>query len=413
MTSALETTTVAAHCKCDRGEAPQRSHSRVAAWYAEAMRHTFRPRTRGIAALPILLLALTLGLPAQAGTAKGAVPLTPMTRGQFVSELLAALNVPLLRDPPPVFGDVPPTSPEFAAIATAQLDGLAQGVGPSLFGPARPVSAIAAATMALKAYSPVAAAWADQRGYLPVAVELGLLPTSFLEAPRHALDLMQGRRLIMQAAALHAAAGPGGWQWLAAAGGGAAKASAIMDVLVAAVSHRPLSSVALQVDPSAWAAVNRSYQRIAKNFSAFAALAPGVGWRVVGGGLWAVKPLGAGRYSADAALVLETVNPLTELPDVARQSAWLGWPSSSYFRFDFGEVDVTEHGVAGLNNLKGEVALSSLPGTLPSVVQSGVQAYPDWSVMAVGVATTYPTITAPAPTADSTETSFRADAGRL
>jgi hypothetical protein len=39
-------------------------------------------------------------------------------------------------------------------------------------------------------------------------------------------------------------------------------------------------------------------------------------------------------------------------------------------------------------------------------VQSGVQAYPAWSVMALGVATTHPTITAPAPTAVGPTTSF-------
>jgi hypothetical protein len=377
------------------------------------MKHALRPLLRGFGALAIVVLALLFGLPASAGTPAARLPLRPMTRGQFVSELLATLDVPLLRDPPPVFGDVPPSSPDFAAIATARIDGLVQGVGPSLFGPGEPVSAIAAAAMAIKTYSPVATAWAMQQGYLPVAVQLGLLPASLLETPHRPLDVAEARRLILQAGALHASAGPGGWQWLAAPSGGTAKAGSVMDVLVAAVTGRPLSAVAAQVDPSALGGVQKRYQLIASTFRAFAALAPGVGWRVVGGGLWAVKSLGAGRYAADAALVLETVNPYTGLPDVASQSAWLGWPSSPYFRFDFGEVDVTARGVAGLNGIKGEVALNAPPGPLAGVVQSGVQAYPQWSVMAVGVATTYPTITAPSPTATTSETSFRGAGGRI
>jgi len=377
------------------------------------MRHLRRLTWRGIAALAIVLLPLALALPARAGTPQGKVPLPPMTRGAFVSQLLSALHVPLLRDPPFMFGDVPPSDPDYRAIITAAADGLAQGVAPGLFAPDRPVSALSAATMAVRAYSPVAAAWAAQEGYLQVAVQLGLLPGSFLAAPQRPVDLLQGRRLAAQAASLAAASGSGGWQWLAASGDGAARAGAIMDVLAAAVSGRPLAAVADHVDHRTWPEMNRSYRRLEHSFAAFAALAPDVGWRVVGGGVWAVKRLGQDRYSADAALILETVNPVTELPYTASQNAWLGWPSSPYFRLDFGEVVVSSLGVAGLNNLKGEVALTAAAPTLPGIVQSGVGAYPGWSVMALGVATTYPTITAPAPAAFRTTTGFRGGAPTL
>ena len=369
------------------------------------MKHA-RLKGASAAALPILLASLLIALPVRAGTPSGAVPLPPMHRGPFVQQLLQALHVPLLRSLPPAFSDVSPSSPDYLAINTAASDGLVQGISPYAFGPDRPISALAAATMAIKAYSPVASAWAQERGYLPVAVQLGLLPASFLGTPYDPLDLLEGQRMVAQTAALLAASGPGGWQWLAAPGHGAARASDIMDVLVAAVRGQPLTAVGAKIAPGTFRTVHRSYQRIRGTFAAFAALAPNVDWRIVGGGLWAVKPLGAGRYSADAALVLETVDPATQLPYIAKSSAWLGWPASPYFRFDFGEVDVTNRGVVGLNNLKGEFALPPVPGLLPGVVQSGVQAYPSWSVMALGVATTYPTITAPAPTAVGPTTSF-------
>ncbi len=363
------------------------------------MRHLRRTSRRGTAALVTAFLLLAPALPAHAGTPQGSLPLPPMTRGAFVGQLLAALHVPLLPAPLAVFRDVPRGSPDYRPIETAAADGLAQGVAPDLFAPDRPINALSAATMAIKTYSPVAAAWAAQEGYLQVAVQLGLLPGSFLKTPERPVDLLEGQRLIAQAASLEAAAGSGGWQWLAASGDGAPLAGAIMDVLAAAVSGQPLAAVAPHVDPRAWTAVSVGYRHAARGFASFAALAPGVDWRVVGGGVWAVKGLGQGRYSADAALILETVSPLTGVPCTASQSAWLGWPTSPYFRLDFGEVAVSGLGVAGLNNLKGEVALTAADPTLPGIVQSGVAAYPGWSVMALGVATTYPTITAPAPAA--------------
>ena len=372
------------------------------------MRHLRLPRKTCVAL--VLAAALLPALPAHAGTPQGGHPLPPMTRGAFVDQLLDALGVPLLARPTPRFADVPMTDPNYLAITTAATDGLAQGVTADRFAPSQPISALSAATMAIRAYSPVAAVWAAQQGYLPVAVQLGLLPSSFLEAPRRPLDVLQGQRLVAQAASLNAASGPGGWQWLAAPGDGSPVAAAALDVLVAAVSGSPISSVAPRIDPSAHAGVSRSYRRIQTRFEAFAALAPQVEWRVVGGGVWAMRPLGQRRVSADAALILETVRRTTQVPFTARGTAWLGWPASPYFRFDFGEVVVSAQGVAGLNSLKGEYALKGRAASLPGLVQAGIRAFPDWSVMAVGVATAYPTIETPAATDAGAPTSLRGTA---
>lgn len=342
------------------------------------------------------------GLPAvgaTAGTPRGAHPLPPMARGAFVVRLLAALGVPDLSHPPAVYRDVPPASPVYAAVTTAAIDGITQAARPGRFAPREPVTAQAAATMALRAYSPLAAAWASRQGSLAVAVDLGLLPRAALAAPAHPLDLLEASRLIAQLRDLHSAAGSGQWQWLAASGD-PLPAAAVLDTLAAAVAGRPVSAVAAYVDPRSRRGVDRSYRHIERTFAAFAAMAPHVGWRVVGGGIFAMKPLAPGLFSADAALVLETVDPATGSVVTDRTDAWLGWPTSPYIRFDFGEVAVGRQGIVGLNALKGAVPLSSLAGAiLPGVIAQGVAAYPQWSVMAVGVATAFPAIAPAAATA--------------
>jgi hypothetical protein len=276
----------------------------------------------GIALVGVLTLALGSSLP----VASAASASTYVTRGQYVEQLLQAVGIQPDNSAVQNFSDVPPSNPYFGYVEAAYKAGITTGmVAPTgssmgVFGVNQDLNRGEAAAFDLRAYdggvatyaqndsvwdagyNPNNPAYAGQVSFLdyaaiPTALQgdvytasaIGLLHgfTNGDFGPLQNLTSDQTVHLISQLKSVEAINGAYNWRWIDSNQGTVTEPRSVnaMQFLAYAIQGKPFSAVSSFINQSDAASLQASYAGIQQNWQQdYASKAPGVTWKVIGGG---------------------------------------------------------------------------------------------------------------------------------